>query len=159
MRASLIALMPCLILGSCNPSGDAPPSPTPPADAPPVASPPADAPASTPAAPDFAKDINAVGTEPFWAAEIRRGGLKLSGPDRPDLTAPHAGPAIQADGAVWEGRAADGSPLKVTLAVEPCSDGMSDLAYPYKATVETTGERLLGCAAPTDAWPKQPDAR
>ena len=62
------------------------------------------------------------------------------------------------DTAVWEAKASDGAPLKVTLTVETCSDGMSDLVYPYRARVETTAEMLNGCAAPLDAWPNQPDS-
>jgi uncharacterized membrane protein len=155
MRASLIALSSCLLLAACNPSaGDTPPSPVPPADAPPARP----SPASMPAGPDFSKDINAVGTEPFWAVDIRSEDLKLSGPDRKDVVAAHMGAAIQGDSAVWEGKAPDGSALKITLTSEACSDGMSDLSYPYKARVETTGELLMGCAAPVDAWPNQPDA-
>jgi len=99
-----------------------------------------------------------VGTEPFWGLDIRPGQLKLSGPDRKDLIAPHAGPQIQGDTAVWEGKSADGAPLKVTLMTEACSDGMSDLSYPYRARIEATAEVLTGCAAPVDAWPKQPDS-
>lgn len=152
MRASLIVLSSCLLLAACQPAADAP-TPVPPADAPAAAP----APASAPAGPDFSKDINAVGTEPFWAVDIRSRDLKLSGPDRKDLTAAHGGAAVQGDSATWEGKAADGSPLRITLTAEACSDGMSDLSYPYKARVETTGEQLLGCAAPVDAWPKQPD--
>lgn len=134
------------------------------------ATPPADAPAATPAeasvpapaaapasGPDFTKPINAVGTEPFWAVDIRGDSLKLAGPDRKDLLVTGGGPTVTGDTAVWQGKAADGTPLKVTLNVEACSDGMSDLAYPYRARVETTAEMLNGCAAPVDAWPKQPD--
>lgn len=144
MRASLIAFSSCLLMAACGPSGgDAPPSPVPPADA--------------PAGPDFTKDINAVGAEPFWALEIRGKDLKLSGPDRTDLTVGHGGAAVKGQSAIWEGEGLSGARLKITLMAEPCSDGMSDLTYPFKATVETAGEQLTGCAAPADAWPKQPE--
>lgn len=154
MRARLIAAITCLTLAGCDPAGDTPPQPVPPADAP---ASPAQPTAAVPTGADFSKDINTVGTEPFWAVDIRSRTLKLSRPDRPDLTAAHGGPAAAAGQAIWDAKAPDGSGLKVTLTVEGCSDGMSDLAYPYKAVVEAGGERLTGCAAPVDAWPKQPD--
>ena len=80
--------------------------------------------------------------------------MTLSGPDRKDLVVPHAGSAEQGGVAVWQGQSAEGATVTVTVAVKACSDGMSDLAYPYSATVEAAGETLQGCAAPADDWPK-----
>jgi uncharacterized membrane protein len=151
MRAGLIALLSTLALAACNrPAADMPAAPTPPADAPPAT--PAAAPA--PAGPDFSKDINAVGTEPFWGVEIRAHDLTLSGADRPDMVAVHMGAAVQGGAAVWEGRGPGGQAVRVSLVTETCSDGMSDRAYPYRAQVDADGEQLKGCAAPVDAWPK-----
>ena len=142
-----------LALAACAPPA---PSDTPPGE--PI--PPADAPPGSPPALGAitAGPINAVGTEPFWAAEIRPDHLKLSGPDRGDLLAPNPGPRAEGETTVWTSRSTDGAPFKVTLLAEACSDGMSDLAYPYRAKIETAGEVLAGCAAPVDAWPKRPDS-
>ena len=116
------------------------------------------APSGAPGPVDFDQPINAVGTEPFWAVEIRPGSLSLSGPDRETLTAPNGGPRIEGPTAVWEAVGPDGAPLKVSLTTETCSDGMSDLAYPLRARIETTSEMLNGCAAPLNAWPRETDA-
>jgi uncharacterized membrane protein len=34
----------------------------------------------------------------------------------------------------------------ITLKKEPCSDGMSDIAYTYSASVAVGAENLKGCA-------------
>jgi uncharacterized membrane protein len=162
MRRLAYACWMVLSLAACSQASDTPAQgPTPPADAP--ASPrapnvpasPISAPAPATAEPDFGKDINAVGTEPFWAIDIRRTTMTLAGPDREETAFTHGGPALQNGSAVFQGRAGD-RPMTVTLTVEACSDGMSDLTYPYKARAELAGEALSGCAAPVDAWPKQP---
>ncbi len=148
-RLPLVPVAAALLVAACSPAASDMPAggATPPADAPATA----EAAPTAPAGPDFARPINALGTEPFWGVEIRRDSLRLSGPDRKDLVAANGGPAVMGETAVWEARAADGSPLKVTLTAEACSDGMSDRAYPYRARVETTAEMLNGCAAPLEA--------
>lgn len=150
-----LACLALLALAACSPpaASDMPAGgATPPADAPAAAAP--VGPAVTGA--DFSVPINAVGTEPFWGLEIRPGVLKLSGPDRADLIVQSAAPAVQAGTAVWQGQGGGGVALTVTLTVQPCSDGMSDVTYPYRAQAQTAKELLNGCAAPVDAWPKQP---
>ena len=102
---------------------------------------PADAPASAPQT-DFSGDFNLTGTEPFWSLAIRPDKMVLSRPDEMDFAAPNNGPQVEGDTAVW-----DGGPLKVTLRVEACSDGMSDRMYGFSAVAELTGMALLkGCA-------------
>ena len=43
-------------------------------------------------------------------------------------------------------------PVEITLLRETCSDGMSDRAYPFTATVLLAGETLRGCAIPEAQW-------
>jgi uncharacterized membrane protein len=135
-----------LVLGACSPSNDAGVKAEEPASAPvaaPPAAPPVPAAAAAPADPAFAGDIDARGTEPFWGVQVRAGKLTLTRPDHPDVTAPHQGPRLEGDAAVF---GVDG--LRLTLRKGDCSDGMSDNTYPLTAEVVVAGETLKGCAAP-----------
>lgn len=117
---------------------------------------PAQAPAAVPPASvtDFARPINALGNEPFWALKIRPEGLTFSAPDREDLEAPNAGPTIAGVQADWIADA-KGQPIKATLRAQVCQDGMSGFSYPFTATVEVDGKTLTGCAAYADAMPRE----
>jgi len=142
MARTLAAIFAAGLLAACTPKGD---------DGSPALEP-ADAPTAAATAPPggFAGAIDARGTEPFWALEIRSGGIKLQRPDHPDLTAPNPGPQAQGDAATW---GAAGDPLQVTLGKTACSDGMSDRLYPMAATVQACRETLRGCAAPAESAP------
>ena len=104
---------------------------------------PADAPASAPPGPDFSGDFNLVGTEPFWGGRIQGDGLTLSRAGLPDVTAANPGVKVEGEVGVWA--AGD---LVFRLEAEPCSDGMSDRKYGYRAEATIKGEVLKGCAAP-----------
>jgi len=113
---------------------------------------PADAPASAPPGPDFSGDFQLVGTEPFWGGRIRADGLTLSRAGQPDVTAANTGVHVEGDVGVW-----GVGGLVFKLRAEPCSDGMSDRRYAYRAEVTISGQTLRGCAsAPPDlqAQPK-----
>lgn len=149
----MITLPLLLALAACQPQDPAgAPAPAP-ADAPATpATPPAPAPAAL--APAFQGDLDLRGTEPFWALEIRAGGLKLSRPDHSDVTAPNPGGQMAGDKANWT-TTVGGQPLVVTLSAAACSDGMSDLTYPLTAEVKL-GERVLkGCASKTSEAPRE----
>jgi uncharacterized membrane protein len=103
---------------------------------------------------DFSGDIDARGTEPFWAVKIRGTQLTLSRPDQPDLVAQAPGAAIRPGTAAWTAKTPEGATLKVTLYVSPCSDGMSDLRYPMAAEVALAGVTYSGCAAKTAQMPR-----
>lgn len=106
------------------------------------AAPPADAPASTPPGPDFSGDFDLVGTEPFWGGRIRTDGLTLSRAGQPDVAAANGGVAVKGLAGVW-----GTGHLVFRLQPEPCSDGMSDRRYGYRAEATINGEVLRGCAA------------
>jgi uncharacterized membrane protein len=125
------ALTAVLLLAACKPAAEATKTAATPAPAPVTAN--ADGP--------FAGEFNALGTEPFWAVEIREKTLKLSGPDRADLIVPNPGPRVEGLKALWPGKG-----LVVVLTEGACSDGMSDRTYPYFAEVTTTDATLKGCA-------------
>ncbi len=99
---------------------------------------------------DLSQDLMAMGTEPFWDVKIRSNALVLTRPDHPEISAPNPGPQVSGDTAVWDAKTADGKPLKVTLSVAKCSDGMSDRSYPLSAVVVAGGETLKGCADKAD---------
>ena len=115
------------------------------------AAPPADAPASAPPGPDFSGEFNLVGTEPFWGGRIRSQGLTLSRAGQPDVTAANPGVQVSDDVGSW-----GAGHLVFKLELEPCSDGMSDRRYGYRAEATINGEVLKGCAARPAALEAQP---
>lgn len=146
----IAALSAAVLLAACQPqSPDGAPA-EPPADAPPIDAPPvAVEPAATASDPtnDFERDLNLVGTEPFWAVQVRATTMKLLRPDEPDLLIAKPDPAVENGQAVWKGAG-----LTVRLAARgPCSDGMSDRVYPFTAQIEVGGEVMKGCGARADA--------
>lgn len=156
MERGLVVGMVAVALAACGEGGGGPArTPAPPADGPAVLAEPASAPASAvPSAPTsgrsrtgMAGDLDLTGTEPFWGLRIRRDSLVLSRPDHVDVLAANPGPALQAGQARWGSvSAASGEPLRIEVREAACSDGMSDTAYPYTATVRLAGETLRGCA-------------
>jgi len=139
MRSFVLPATAALILGACAPQApDGSDAPAP-ADAPPAA---------------FSGDLDARGTEPFWALEIRARQITLRRPDHPAQMAANPGLKMSGDKAVWTTKTGE-TPLTVTLSAEPCSDGMSDLKYPYAAEVVLGGETLKGCAGRTLDMPKE----
>lgn len=131
MRAALAGLA-LLALTACSPAAEAPEDDPPPA---------ARAPAPAPAANPFEGDINALGTEPFWAVEIRETTLKFTRPDAPDVVVPNPGPRLEPGKAVWPGQG-----LVLTLTEGQCSDGMSDRTYPWFAELTAGFDMYKGCA-------------
>lgn len=104
----------------------------------------------------FAGDMDARGTEPFWALKIRADGLIISRPGVEDVRAANPGLVEADDTAVWT-TALNGQPLIVTITDNgPCSDGMSDLSYPYVAQMVIGTETLTGCAFRTREPPAGP---
>ena len=92
--------------------------------------------------------VKAIGTEPFWAAQVEGRCVTYSTPE--DQTGTriwtrfNPGP----DGGVWVG-ALDGQPFKLITRLRPnCSDGMSDRSYPMEAILTVRGEERRGCASP-----------
>ena len=99
-------------------------------------------------APPSAGDFNAVGTEPFWAVQVRQDSLTLSRPDHAELKVAAPSPDSRGGGLVW---AAEG--LTVSITPGACSDGMSDRQYRYEALVRVGPEILKGCAYRPGAAP------
>lgn len=156
MRAIVALSLSAVLLAACGeeaPGGvDAPP----PADAPiPAEAPGVSEPLTVAAAPaEFQADFSARGTEPFWRIDIKGGEIRLARPDAPELVAPNAGLAALGDRAVWTAQAGQ-TAVVATLVRGDCSDGMSDLKYPYTAEVKVGDLTLKGCGFRTDAAPKE----
>lgn len=92
--------------------------------------------------------VKAIGTEPFWGAQIEGRCVTYSTPEDQKgtriWTRFNPGP----DGGVWVG-ALDGQPFKLITRLRPnCSDGMSDRIYPMEAILTVRGEERRGCASP-----------
>ena len=152
MKPTFLAL---LALAACQPQAPDGSQARPPADAPAppptVAEPPPPAPTSA-----FSGDIDAHGTEPFWAVEIRADQIGFKTPEA-SIAFPtaKASMSVAGDVATWESAAGD-KPIKIVLRVQPgCSDGMSDLRYPLAAEVALGGTTYKGCAAKTSEKPTE----
>jgi len=148
MRVSPSLLLTALVLVACQPKADDGTPAAEPAAARSAAPTSAPAPASPPAAPapvpaEFTGDLDARGTEPFWSLTIRHRSIVFERPDATKLSLPNDGPQAEGDAMVW----AEGK-LVATLRKEPCSDGMSDKAYPLSAEVNVAGQIYKGCAGP-----------
>ncbi|WP_122468506.1 hypothetical protein [Brevundimonas lutea] len=143
MRPILILALPALALSACSDSSEATRDVE-------MGAPEAPAPTAPPVLNDVALDqpLAVLGTEPFWSVRIRPDGIEYDGVDRPLRRGANPGPMVQGTTAVWATATEDGQTLVVTLAATPCSDGMSDRAYPLTAQVEVGAETLNGCAAP-----------
>jgi len=155
MRRTLLiglALAALTTLGACKPGGREQRSGViPPADTPADPSEPASAPASALSA-EYAVALDLNGTEPFWSMRIRRDAMSLRLAGRAEVVAPNPGARVEHDQAIWRTTAVgQGGTLRVILKPGDCSNGMSDKEFPYQATVEFAGERLMGCAEPAPA--------
>ena len=92
-----------------------------------------------------AESVHFTGTEPFWGGEVSGDTLTYRTPDdqqgRPIAITRFAG----RNGLSFSGDL-DGKPLVLAITPGRCSDGMSDRAYPFAATLQVRGEQRQGCA-------------
>ena len=91
--------------------------------------------------------VRAIGTEPFWNAQVEGRCVTYSTPEDQKgtriWTRFNPGP----DGGVWVG-SLEGKPFKlITRLRQGCSDGMSDRSYPLETMLTVRGEERRGCAA------------
>lgn len=150
-RTALLSAATVLVLSlaACGkPASEAPGG----ADAPP----PADAPAAAPqpAPPPFEANFGARGTEPFWRVDAKGGELKLARPDHPDATGRITDALKDGEAILLKG---DVGGVALVLSARPgdCSDGMSDLKYPYTAEVTYGDQVLKGCGFDLGAEPRE----
>lgn len=100
-------------------------------------------------APD--ETIHLVGTEPFWALKVAGGEGVWTTPDNQPGTAFPVSRFAGNNGLGLNGTL-DGQTFSATLTPGQCSDGMSDRAFPYVATIAWGNDTLRGCGY-TDSQP------
>ncbi|HEX2804408.1 MAG TPA: hypothetical protein VHN55_10595 [Sphingomicrobium sp.] len=92
--------------------------------------------------------IHAIGTEPFWAADVKGRCVTYSHPENQAGTRVWTRFSGSAEAGSWTG-ALDGQKFVMVTRPEPgCSDGMSDKRYPIAVTLTVRGEERVGCAEP-----------
>ncbi len=91
----------------------------------------------------------AHGTEPFWAVTVDQNQVRFESlADVPSLF-PYSGFARESGLRLFKASAVTGmtpSTIAIRLTPQVCSDGMSDILYPWHAEIEIDGKRLQGCA-------------
>ena len=93
--------------------------------------------------------LRAVGTEPFWAADIEGRCVTYSHPGDRKGTRVWTRYANHAGGDTWSGSLAGRTFELRTRPDRSCSDGMSDKRYPIAVELTVGGELRRGCAEPT----------
>ncbi len=134
------------------PSPKATPTPVPSTKAQPAPKPtpkPTPTPVPSPtAAPKPDKPLQALGTEPFWSVEISpKWVLKYVTPDM--LNGVIVPSVEKREGKVIRYIARfNGKPFELTFTPAKCSDGMSDVVYPYDVVFVHSGMTDRGCGRP-----------
>lgn len=121
------------------------PTPTPAGPTPVEAAqrPAAKAPAATSTVP---AKFRALGTEPFWNAQIDGEALIYTTPDNQKGQRATLVRRDRPDGAEFSGKL-DGAAIHVAVTRRTCSDGMSDRSYPFTAVLTLGSDRREGCAS------------
>lgn len=94
--------------------------------------------------------LRAVGTEPFWAAVLDGDRLTYRTPENQAGTSLTVRRGGSPGGTIVSGTLA-GAPLRMRIAPGPCSDGMSDVIYPYAVELTIGSDARRGCARPESA--------
>lgn len=92
--------------------------------------------------------LKAIGTEPFWAAQVEGRCVTYSTPEDQAGTRVWTKVSDAAPATVWNGALHN---KQFQLTVRPnagCSDGMSDKVYPLDAVLQVEGKTRRGCAEP-----------
>lgn len=136
---SLLAAAMMLSLAACKPADPAATTSAPATDATPAAAP--EAPAAK------LEAMRAFGNEPFWEMIDKGDGtLSFSTPDKPDGESFTAERSDDATGIHYTGPG-----VRLDIARQDCSDGMSDATHGFTATMTLKGTVYKGCAAEASA--------
>ena len=92
--------------------------------------------------------LKAIGTEPFWAAEVEGRCITYKTPDDQAGTRIWTRFSGTSANGQWSGFLGSVRFVLVTRAEPRCSDGMSDRRYPLAATLTIGAEERRGCAEP-----------
>lgn len=96
----------------------------------------------------LSKDLNLVGTEPFWAMQIKKETktAKFSRPGSSDVDVGYPAATKTKEGAIILTSSSPEGDVVMTLTEGKCQDGMSDREYPWDASLLFKGETYKGCA-------------
>lgn len=94
--------------------------------------------------PDMA--LRAIGTEPFWAADIRGRCVTYKTPENQEGKRIWTEFDGSRDSGVWTGYYQNKRFILRTRPDRDCSDGMSDKIYPVAVSLVVEGEERTGCA-------------
>ena len=86
-----------------------------------------------------------TGTEPFWGGEVKGGTLTWYTPENIAGSSIPVARFAGRGGLSFSGELA-GQSFDMTITPGECSDAMSDVTYPYVATVQLGEEVLYGCS-------------
>jgi uncharacterized membrane protein len=90
--------------------------------------------------------LRAIGTEPFWGLDVDSTGLRFTTPDDTmGIRWPPLTPTVRGDTVRWAGET-ERAAVDARIWTARCSDGMSDLVWPYAAVVRIDGTTYRGCA-------------
>lgn len=126
-------------------TGEVPPAVAAPIEATPTRaapSPPAAAPAASPVPAKF----RALGTEPFWNAQIDGEALTYTTPEDQKGRRVTLARRDRANGAEFSGKLGDAA-IHIAVTKRTCSDGMSDRSYPFAVILTLGSDRREGCAS------------
>lgn len=156
---SIIALALCAAgCGSRNDPAPQPGEPTPGATVAAAAEPPPSVPSTSPAAPiptppaaseapapAVPAKFRALGTEPFWNAEVTEGTVLYTTPEDQQGQRARVSRTDKAGGAEFSGKLGTAA-VHLDVTRRACSDGMSDRTYRFTVILTIGSERRDGCA-------------
>ncbi len=95
-------------------------------------------------------DVRAIGQEPFWSLDIRKGEelrFTYALGERQAVT-PDPGAEVGAGDARTYHAVTEANDLHVVVAPKPCTDVMSGNRFPSTVTVTLNGQKYDGCGGP-----------
>lgn len=90
--------------------------------------------------------VRALGTEPFWNAQIDGEALIYTTPENQKGQRATLVRRDQANGAEFSGKLG-GTAIHIAVTKRTCSDGMSDRSYPFTVVLTLGSDRREGCAS------------
>lgn len=92
--------------------------------------------------------LKAVGTEPFWSADVDGRCVNYSTPENQQGIRIWTRFTGTRETGQWSGSLGKDRFVLATRPEAGCSDGMSDRTYPIAATLKIGGDERRGCAGP-----------
>lgn len=97
-----------------------------------------------PARPDTI--FTGTGTEPFWAVYVINSSKIVFHPaEGADVEVPFAAPSVPDSITANYNSASADAAIDLTITRKECSDGMSEIIYPYSVSLTVNGSKYTGC--------------